>query len=141
MSVTFLKKLSRNDTGETNSHQVGICIPKKNKELLNFFPPLDSSKFNPDTTITCVDPEEEEWKMRYIYYNGKLTGQSTRDEYRITPMTKFMKEWNAKSNDLIMFSSTSKTGRYRIAIVKQGSEENMDFEPSLFNASGWSKAG
>jgi hypothetical protein len=45
MSIqTYEKQLTANDTGETGAHQAGIHIPKSQKDLLSFLPPLDASK-------------------------------------------------------------------------------------------------
>ena len=95
------KKLSENDLGRTGSHQAGILIPKDDK-LLNFFPTLDSQKYNPRQTITFTDDTEREWKFNFIYYNNKLFG-GTRNEYRLTGMTKYSKEAILDPGDYIVF--------------------------------------
>lgn len=115
MTTSYQKLLSANDTGETGAHQAGICVPKDDK-LLSFFPHLDPGTFNPDGWLVCEDNSGELWKMRYIYYNGKLHGRNSRNEYRITHTTKFMGKWKARSGDFMVFSSTSEAGRYRISV-------------------------
>ena len=118
MNTSYKKILTKNDTGETGGHQAGIVVPRKNQELINFFPSLDLEKFNPDTWIVCIDPDGDQWEMRYIYYNGKSFSppKSTRNEYRITYMTKFFSKWGARSGDSVVFTSTEKRNVFRIRI-------------------------
>ena len=87
--VKVTKLLSANDTGETGGHQAGICVPKR-QEILSFFPTLDSRTKNPRMTIVfhCMNSGEK-WTFNYIYYNNKFFG-GTRNEYRLTGMTKSM---------------------------------------------------
>jgi hypothetical protein len=113
---TYQKLLSANDTGETGTHQAGICVPKEDDKLLLFFPRLDPRDFNPDAWIVCEDNLGERWKMRYIYYNGKLHSRNSRNEYRITHITKFLRKWKARSGDYMVLSSTGEAGRYRIEV-------------------------
>jgi hypothetical protein len=118
MNKTYEKILTKNDTGETGGHQAGIVVPKKDQDLLDFLPILNTKEFNPDSWIICIDPEGTPWKMRYIYYNGKTftPAKSTRNEYRITYMTKFFLKWGAKSGDSVEFTSTDEANVYRIRI-------------------------
>lgn len=126
MSDSYEKTLTRNDTGETGAHQAGIAVPKKNLDLIAFFPKLDTQAFNPDRWISCEDPDGNIWEMRYVYYNGKTFSpmKSTRNEYRITHMTRFFLAWNAKSGDSVIFTSAEVDGNYRISI-KKGSVEDV----------------
>lgn len=122
MKTTFAKKLSANDVGETGSHQGGILVPKSDKDLMNFFPALDSSTLNPDAWITCVDEFGEEWDFRYVYYNNRLhAANGTRNEYRLTYLTKFFKRMSAQVGDSLLFSSTDTRGKYRITLNRQES--------------------
>ena len=139
---SYKKVLTKNDTGETGGHQGGITIPKKNSDLLNFFPQLDKKKFNPEEWITCVDPDGNEWDMRYVYYNGKTFTPrlSTRNEYRITYMTKFFKKWNAKSQDFIVFEETKGRNRYLLSIERnEAFNPKFPQSPKLIVLKGWSK--
>ena len=101
------KKLSENDLGRTGSHQAGILIPK-DKKLLDFFPPLDSQKYNPRQTITFTDTSERKWKFNFIYYNNKLFG-GTRNEYRLTGMTKYLKEALLDPGDYVVLGFENRT--------------------------------
>ncbi len=126
MNKSYEKILTKNDTGETGGHQAGIVVPKKNQELLNFFPFLDLGEFNPDAWLVCTDPDGEQWQMRYIYYNGKTfePPKSTRNEYRITYMTKFFSKWRAKSGDSVVFTVTERRNDFKIRIKR--SEERIE---------------
>ncbi|MBM6995767.1 hypothetical protein IM700_008815 [Paenibacillus sp. DXFW5] len=99
------KVLSANDTGETRAHQAGILVPK-NEEILSFFPALGKEVKNPRTVLVFEDMSGEHWKFNFIYYNGKLFG-GTRNEYRLTGMTTFIKRNNLKAGDKIFFHRLS----------------------------------
>ena len=144
MSNSYAKVLTKNDTGETGGHQAGIAVPRANKELLSFFPLLNSEEFNPDSWLYCTDSDGEEWNMRYIYYNGKkfTPPKSTRNEYRITHMTKFFSKWGAKSGDSVIFTRTGKEDSFQISIEK-GSENSVNESKAEYNKPivlrGWSR--
>ncbi len=91
------KVLSKNDTGETGGHQAGILIPKS-EEILSFFPDLNIADKNPRRVITFHDQFDEIWKFTFIYYNNYFYG-GTRNEYRLTGMTKYFNRNNLKSGD------------------------------------------
>lgn len=96
------KILSANDTGDTGSHQVGIYIPKDDR-ILNFFPRLDTRADNPSEMIRFTwDHDNTEYYFRFIYYNGKITGLSTRNEYRLTQMTEFFRDSGLRPGDTIV---------------------------------------
>lgn len=124
MKKSYEKVLTKNDTGETGGHQAGIVVPKKNAELLEFFPSLNVDEFNPDTWIICEDPDGEHWKLRYVYYNGKTFSpvKSSRNEYRITHMTKFFVKWGATSGDSVLFSHSVQPNHYKIRIKHRDQE-------------------
>jgi hypothetical protein len=83
------KMLSANDTGETGGHQAGILVPKE-PEILGFFPPLDGKQKNPRYHLLFYDESDNRWEFAFIYYNNKFFG-GTRNEYRLTRMTPFMR--------------------------------------------------
>ena len=105
------KILTANDVGKTGAHQAGICVPKKGG-FLDFFPKLDVSEKNPRSIITFTDESGGKWKFNFIYYNNKFFG-GTRNEYRLTGMTKFFFKQNLKINDKIILKK-SNTGDYFI---------------------------
>lgn len=98
------KVLSINDLGRNGAHQGGMLIPKK-KEILDFFPLLDSSAENPRKIITFYDDLQGKWKFNYIYYNNKLRG-GTRNEYRLTGMTAFFRAASLEPDDTVIFTRT-----------------------------------
>lgn len=144
MSKTCRKILTKNDTAETGGHQAGITIPKR-PDLLDFFPALDLAEFNPEDWIVCIDSEGERWEMRYVYYNGKTFSPrlSTRNEYRITYMTKFFRKWNAQSKDAIVFKETNKRNTYDVRIeklsVSDAASKNNTEEQAVVILRGWSQ--
>lgn len=91
------KELTKNDTGETGAHQAGIHVPKQ-QEILSFFPLLTKETKNPRHSITFTDPMNEEWRFNFIYYNNKFFG-GTRNEFRLTGMTKFLRRHDLKAGD------------------------------------------
>jgi hypothetical protein len=98
----IVKILSSNDTGETGGHQAGILVPKES-ELLAFFPELNNSIKNPRTVITLRDEHDDAWSFNFIYYNNKYFG-GTRNEFRLTGMTKYIRSNVLKAGDEIHFS-------------------------------------
>jgi len=101
MSRTAIEKtLSANDTGETGGHQAGLCVPR-DADVLDFFPKLDTGIKNPRAPIDVVDETGKEWTFSFIYYNNRFFG-GTRNEYRLTCMTPYFKEFNLKAGDTIL---------------------------------------
>ena len=76
MSIKLYKVLSKNDTGETHSHQSGISIPKAVASS-GIFPELTTETLNPRTDITFYDEDNVAWTFQYIYYNDIYFGKST----------------------------------------------------------------
>ncbi len=105
----ILKRLSRNDLGQTGSHQAGIVIPKS-PIFLNFFPWLDPEEINPRRRLLVEGPlGDKQYELTYVYYNGKITGTSSRNEYRLTGLTAFFRDSGATEGDFL-----------RIAIETEG---------------------
>jgi hypothetical protein len=101
MKHSIEKVLTANDTGETGAHQAGILVPK-DIQTLQFFPKLDSSIRNPRCVIDFRDAGGEEWTFNFIYYNNRLSG-GTRNEYRLTGMTEFVRRYLLKKGDTVIF--------------------------------------
>ena len=94
------KTLSANDTGETGAHQAGILIPKP-PSILSFFPELDGSVKNPRISLYFFEEDGiTKWPFEFIYYNGKFF-DGTRNEFRLTWMTQYLRAKNAKAGDTI----------------------------------------
>lgn len=117
---SFSKTLSANDIGRTGTHQAGILVPKADKELLAFFPSLDARVKNPDAWIVCTDDGGNERKFRFVYYNNKLHDEKgTRNEYRLTYMTRYLKAIRAEAGDALEFSREDGAASYSIRLVKK----------------------
>ena len=97
---TIRKILSRNDTGETGANQAGILIPK-DQRILSFFPGLRTDERNPRAHILFEDPAGQRWEFAFIYYNNHLFG-GTRNEYRLTRMTRYIREAGLSAGDEIV---------------------------------------
>jgi hypothetical protein len=120
---TFSKTLSANDVGTTGTHQGGILIPKTEADLLAFLPPLDPAIKNPDAWIECTDENGAMRRFRFVYYNNKLHDlNGTRNEYRITYMTKYFREMDAREGDTLEISRDEGTARYNIRVARQRAE-------------------
>ena len=96
------KLLSSNDTGETGGHQAGILIPKGGG-ILDFFPVLDSRQKNPRSALLFTDEAGQCWKFNFIYYNNRFFG-GTRNEYRLTGMTSYLRQNNLKPGDTVILA-------------------------------------
>lgn len=105
MSFAVEKELSGNDTGQTGGHQAGMLIPRSG-DAFRFFPPLSPDTKNPRAVIDLVDETGKAWSFNYIYYNNKFFG-GTRNEYRLTGMTEFIRAFNLKTGDVIILEKVS----------------------------------
>ncbi|WP_080423447.1 EcoRII N-terminal effector-binding domain-containing protein [Burkholderia ubonensis] len=105
------KILSANDTGETGAHQAGILVPKEST-LLSFFPALDASHYNPRVHLRFLDDGGSPWEFAFIYYNNALF-KGTRNEYRLTRMTKYIRQAGLVAGDELILSCDSE--RYRVS--------------------------
>lgn len=132
---TFAKTLSANDVGLTGGHQAGILVPKS-EDLLGFFPYLDPALSNPDAWIICEDEDGREWRLRYIYYNNRLHGTGTRNEYRLTHLTRYLRDAAARPGDSLVFVATEIDRRYRMSLQRSGGTEEAA-EPGVIRLSGW----
>lgn len=113
------KVLSANDSGETGGHQAGICVPKGSDALL-FFPDLGNSTKNPRVSLSFYDDWGQEWKFNFIYYNNKFhSPKGTRNEYRLTGLTRFFRENGLRAGDEILLIRKG-DGQYHIKFEKSG---------------------
>lgn len=116
MTYEIRKKLSPNDLGETGSHMAGILIPKE-QQVLDFFPSLDKSVKNPRSELVMHERNAAtRWVFNFIYYNNRFFG-GTRNEYRLTCMTQYLRASNAKVGDEVLFSLNDDHS-YELAIVR-----------------------
>lgn len=126
------KVLSLNDTAETGAHQAGILVPKR-PEILAFFPDLDGGRKNPRVTLRFTDPAGTEWDFAFIYYNNRFFG-GTRNEYRLTRMTPFLRSHGLRAGDTLILKC-DKAGRRWIAYDRQGARRVSERRLSLGH--GW----
>jgi hypothetical protein len=135
MEIEYLvKTLSLNDVGSTGSHQAGIVIPRE-PAALKFFPELDVAEINPRTTIRFVTKEAHEaLDLNFIYYNGRLHGTSTRNEYRLTGLSRYFKEVGALAGDSLEF--TRSEFQFGIGLNRRGAGIKMSVDPDVVMLSG-----
>lgn len=110
--TAITKELSANDTGETGAHQAGIHIPKEGR-ILSFFPKLDVETKNPRVYLVFHDIDGTRWEFAFIYYNNLFYG-GTRNEYRLTRMTGFIRQHGLRPGDSVVLCRDQDTGRLDI---------------------------
>lgn len=104
--IKLYKLLTRNDTGETHSHQSGITIPKSVAET-PVFPRMSTKLLNPRVELVFFDERGNMWTFQYIYYNDVFFGKpknKSHNEHRLTCVTSFIRENRIKAGDSIWFS-------------------------------------
>ena len=111
------KRLSDTDVGATGSHQSGLLIPKLFvKEGL--FDQLSDEVLNPRLRLKFTDPiDNTDIYLTFIFYNNRFF-QGTRHEYRLTGLTRWIKNHGLRSGDVIQISRISKYD-YTIGIIKR----------------------
>jgi len=107
--TAIIKELSANDIGETGGHQAGILVPKEPR-ILAFFPRLDGKEMNPRHHLVFHDENGHQWEFAFIYYNNRFFG-GTRNEYRLTRMTPYIRQSGLKSGDRIILRRDPESGR------------------------------
>lgn len=137
--TAFRKILSANDVGATGGHQGGILIPKGERDLLAFLPPLDPSIKNPDAWLSCRDPQGGTHRFRFVYYNNKLHDiKGTRNEYRITYMTAWFRNSGAQEGDLFEIAKDAGSSVYTVSVIKASDASSSDAEvPTRIQLRGW----
>lgn len=136
MKSEIRKRLSANDVGATGGHQAGILVPK-DKHILSFFPGLESSEKNPRMKLAMYERAgRTRWEFNFIYYNNKLFG-GTRNEYRLTCMTQYLRAIDAKVDDELVFSR-DENASFEVDILRtnRASRYTMDGE-TLILGGGW----
>lgn len=114
MKIT--KVLSPNDCG-INTHQSGILIPKTPRHILAFFPKLNEELLNPRLILFFRDVKTNEIiSLNFIHYNNKFFGK-TRNEYRLTGISSFLRRHNATPGDLLHFYDVN--GKFSIELEKK----------------------
>ena len=131
---TIRKTLSPNDAGETGGHQAGILIPKDSR-ILSFFPALDVEEPNPRCHLLFEDPAGDLWELAFIYYNNRRFG-GTRNEYRLTRLTRYIRQAMLASGDEIVLHR-NECGLYFIDHRFANSSASTLREPVLRLGGGW----
>lgn len=120
------KILTANDIGATGGHQAGITVPKT-VQMLSFFPDLDNAEINPRVILNGADAATmEELDIKFIYYNGKLHGTSTRNEYRLTGLTDFFRKNNAAVGDELQIERKYQNSYFLSIVPAQKSGPTAD---------------
>jgi hypothetical protein len=131
----FEKALTANDTGHSGGHQAGIHVPKGERELLAFLPQLNFADLNPSVWLSAHDDQGVTWRLRYIYYNNKFHSPGgTRDEFRITHLTKFFRAVGAVPGATMIISGEPGAGVIRISVKLSGRGPH---EPATVRLRGW----
>jgi len=119
-SMRFEKVLSANDLGQTGSHQSGFLIPKSQTDFIEFLPQLNPKLKNPDTWLVCLDEDLGEFRFRYVYYNNYLHDPGgTRDEYRVTRVTSYLRAKDARPGSRFIISGFSRGNNYKIDVLPE----------------------
>jgi hypothetical protein len=136
MRQEIRKVLSANDVGETGSHQAGILVPK-DPHILAFFPELDRGVKNPRTTLVVREKSDStRWVFSFIYYNNRLFG-GTRNEYRLTCMTQYLRSIAARVGDELVFS-VDENASYVLDLIRASrSTPPFNEEGILVLSGGW----
>jgi hypothetical protein len=119
-ATSYEKVLSSNDTGVTGGHMGGILIPRTESGIIELFPRLNREEYNPSVFINVFDVNGNRHKLRFIYYNNKLHNKGTRNEYRLTHLTDYLRNWDAKAGDRFRITKTD-DNRLEMSIIKQES--------------------
>ncbi len=138
----FRKTLSANDVGSTKAHQAGIHVPKTEKALLEFLPPLDPGQRNPDAWIECIDEDGKIHRFRYVYYNNRLHDEhGTRNEYRITYTTGYLRQTGAEEGDVLEISRAPLDKAYSLRILQPAKTTHQKPAPQAIPIKlvGWSR--
>ena len=139
MRVRIYKTLTRNDTGETHSHQSGITIPV-NVARSGIFPELGIKELNPRTVVVFYDENKVAWKFQYIYYNDVFFGkdrQRAHNEHRLTCVTDYIKEKQIVSGDSIWFEIDDNGVRHIGFEKAENTPSDEDNEFVIKLGSGW----
>jgi hypothetical protein len=110
--LAIAKTLSANDTGDTGGHQAGILVPKEPR-IVSFFPSLDRKLKNPRHHLIFYDEDGGRWEFAFIYYNNLFFG-GTRNEYRLTRMTSFIRQNGLKPGDDVILRHDPLTTRWSV---------------------------
>lgn len=136
MNRKISKKLSANDVGTTGGHQAGILVPKA-KEILSFFPSLDPNVKNPRMTLVVRELKNgTRWEFNFIYYNNRLFG-GTRNEFRLTCMTQYLRAIDSRVGDDLVFSKDENDSIFVDCVRAEGNMVTVNDRGVLVLGGGW----
>lgn len=134
-TARITKTLSANDIGETGAHQAGILVPKE-PAILSFFPFLDPGAKNPRVSLIFREPDGiTRWDFNFIYYNNRFFG-GTRNEYRLTCMTRYLRARNAAVGDQVVLSKDG-DGRLQVDVERLNAPSVTGDDDVLVLSGGW----
>lgn len=143
MLEKYLKTLSKNDTGETHSHQGGIRIPYTVARGTGVFPEFPSTVLNPREEVVFYDEKGIMRKFQFIWYNDEFFREDKRrghNEYRLTCVNSYLKENDAKTGDEIWFAVDDE-GKHYVGLVNH--HAGTEIEPfggeTIRLSGGWTK--
>ena len=131
MDRIVIKTLSRNDLGLSGSHQAGILVPKTVVRQA-FFPSLREDTINPHCMIVFYVGDKE-YELNYIHYNSRLFGKGTRNEYRLTRLNRFYKDFNCNLGDKLVFTFSERQKKYRLAVEKKETDQMIIIQKNNVN--------
>jgi len=130
------KLLSANDLGINGSHQAGILVPKPLARS-GFFPELDEGTLNPRSQLDIATSKGYRSTAQFIFYNNKRFG-GTRDEFRLTHLTKPLRELGMQVGDTLRLSVCD--GGYTLEKLEEDRqivERSAHDRPMLRLTGGW----
>ena len=65
-----------------------------------------------------------QWSFNFIYYNNRFFG-GTRNEFRLTGMTDFFREFNLKAGDAVILRQLSSSGHVNIDYRRASSNKRV----------------
>ena len=86
-----------------------------------------------------MDVEGRKWSFRYVFYNNEMHDPGgTRDEYRITHMTKFFRAFGAVEGDIFKITSDGHSGGYKISTIRSERQNELEGKGQI-KLSGWKR--
>ena len=135
MTTSIKKLLSPNDVGNTGSHQAGILVPRSSG-ILSFFPALSTQQKNPRAELVMRSRTDgSRWEFNYIYYNNCYFG-GTRNEYRLTGMTAYLRSITAQAGDSLIFEK-DKNGSIWLSLDRAGGKLRFNDAGALIIGKSW----
>ena len=122
IETSFEKLLSASDLGLTGGHMGGILIPRNQPALIALFPSLNPLQYNPSVDLDFTTSAGLSHKLRLVYYNNKLHNKGTRNEYRLTCLTRFLRNSGADIGDRFRITKTQ-FGAFYMEVSKTHEKE------------------